>query len=297
MLSAVQRWIVFAIFCAITLAAAGAEIYVIIGFVDKGLDLGKGIGALLGGGILAGCSYFFQKLIEANFLKGDRVPARRLHLLASERTKISQQNKEANLLDFANRRDLVTNTLKFAEETLRGWISGSHFELCVFVDAEMPLLFSYYDSNHHTHARTMTARQTSPKYYVEKGYEVTKLLANPSSRPKVIRDTESSPGYVFASDSQRQQLRSTMLMILDMEHPCALVVSSNSTKAFDESDEHLMSFLKFIGESVRNDLQYGDFIKRIRDLKPELFQQNLLAAPSNPPPIAVESGEAANAAV
>jgi len=285
MLNLAQRWIIFTLFCAITLGCGCLEFYIIKTAVDNGLDWGKGFGALFGTGILAGCGVIFQQLVRANFLKGDRVKTSRLHLLATERTSIVRQKSQVNSDEFGTRRDLITNTLKFAEETLRGWIPGSHFELCVFVDAEMPLLLSYYDSNHQTHARSMTARQSSPRYYVEKGYEVTKLLANPSSRPKVIPDTEAAAGYVFASDSQRQQLRSTMLMVLDMEQPCALVVSSNSANAFDENNEQLMSFLKFVGETVRYDLHFGEFIGHIRGLKPELFHQNVLVSAA---PISIE---------
>ena len=149
---------------------------------------------------------------------------------------------------------------------------GSHFELCVFVDAEQPLLFSYFDSNHDSTARSMAERERGPIYYLERGYEVTKLLSSPTSHPRVLKDThEASTQYVFTTAEQRKQLRSTFLLCLDITTPCALVVSSNEKNAFPETDPQIMSFLRFMGEAIRYDLFERGFIDRIRQMKPKLF--------------------------
>jgi hypothetical protein len=49
-------------------------------------------------------------------------------------------------------------------------------------------------------------------------------------------------------------------------------VSSNEKNAFPETDPEVMSFIKYIGTSVRYDLIEGNFLGQIRNLKPELFR-------------------------
>jgi hypothetical protein len=118
----------------------------------------------------------------------------------------------------------------------------------------------------------MRERERNPRFYVEKGYEVTKLLQAPTSHQRVLKDTHDTKAkYVFTSDNQRKQLGSSVLICLDVARPCALVVSSNETNAFPETDPEVMSFIRYIGESVRYDLIEGDFLCRIRDFKPTLF--------------------------
>jgi hypothetical protein len=121
----------------------------------------------------------------------------------------------------------------------------------------------------------MSERERNPHFYVEKGYEVTRLLQTPTSYPRVLRDThDAKVNYVFTTNSQRKQLGSTVLLCLDVRTPCALVVTSNEKNAFPETDPEIMSFIKYIGESVRYDLIEDDFVRRIRDLRPNLFEEN-----------------------
>jgi hypothetical protein len=211
-------------------------------------------------------------MTSRTFLQSSVMPPHRLHRFASERCSIIENAIRSDQDPYLTRQNLVTNTLKFSEESLRGWVPGSHFELCVFVDQEEPLLFAYFDSNHDTTARSMRDREANPRFYIEKQYEVTKLLQAPTSHPRVLKDTHDTKAkYVFTSDNQRKQLRSCVLICLDVARPCALVVSSNETNAFPETDPEVMSFIRYIGESVRYDLIEGDFLRRIRDFKPSLF--------------------------
>lgn len=166
------------------------------------------------------------------------------------------------------------------ERTLQGWIPGSHFELCVFVDAREPLLFSYFDSNHDTVARSMTLRETDPKFYIEKGYEVTKVLAKPTSQPRIIGDThDAKAGYKFTTDEQRNQIRSSVLLSLDLGRPLALVVSSDAKGAFKASDTKLMSFIRYAGELIRSDLLDDGFADKVRSSKPGLFPTDVPLVP------------------
>jgi len=217
-----------------------------------------------------------RRWITKTFLQSGTPPFR-LHRFASERCSIIENAIRSDQDPYLTRQNLVRNTLKFCEESLSDWVPGSHFELCVFVDPEEPLLFAYFDSNHATTARNMAERERNPHFYVEKEYEVTRLLQAPTSHPRVINDThDAKVNYVFTSDNQRKQIRSSVLICLDLARPFALVVSSNEANAFPEThpevlSDPVMSFIRYIGESVRYDLIEGDFVRRIRDFKPSLF--------------------------
>jgi hypothetical protein len=240
--------------------------------IHTGVDSGKISGAAFSTGMLAGCGVLFLRLIEANFLSRETLPMSRLHRLASDRNTILDSSARGEQSVFETRRSITANTLRFAEETLRGWVPGSHFELCIFVDAKEPLLFSYFDSNNDIRARSMAEREGDPSYYIDKGYEVTALLRHPTSHVRVVTDTlDAKSKYVFTTAEQRRQLRSTLLLCLDLATPCALVITSNERNAFDEADDKLMSFVKYIGRLIRFDLFEDGFVHRIREQQPDLF--------------------------
>jgi len=118
----------------------------------------------------------------------------------------------------------------------------------------------------------MRDREQNPNFYVEKAYEVTRLLQTPTSHPRFLKDThDTKANYVFTSTEQRKQISSSVPICLDVTTPCALVVSSNEKNAFPETDPEVMSFIRYIGESVRYDLIEGSFLRQIRTLKPNLF--------------------------
>ena len=101
---------------------------------------------------------------------------------------------------------------------------------------------------------------------------MTKVLSNPTSQPRVIGDThDTKASYSFTTDEQRKQIRSSVLLSLDLGRPFALVVSSNVKSAFKESDAKLMSFIRYAGELIRSDLLDDGFVEEIRTMKPALF--------------------------
>jgi hypothetical protein len=213
-----------------------------------------------------------QRWIAKSPFDSSNMSFQRLHAFASDRCGIMENAIRSDQDPYLTRQNLITNTLRFSESALKGWVPGSHFELCVFVDQREPLLFAYFDSNRNTIARSMGERERNPRFYVEKEYEVTKLLQSPTSQPRVLEDTnDSKTKYVFTSENQRKQLQSSILICLDVSKPCALVVSSNKTRAFTETNREVMSFIKYIGELVRYDLIDDDFVSQIRDFKPSLF--------------------------
>jgi hypothetical protein len=79
----------------------------------------------------------------------------RLHAFASDRCGVIENAIRSEQDPYLTRQNLITNTLRFSESVLKGWILGSHFELCVFVDQREPLLFAYFDSNRNVVARSM----------------------------------------------------------------------------------------------------------------------------------------------
>jgi len=271
LLNTIQRWIIFALFCLFATASVALEVYLVYSLVQEKFSNIQAFTAIVNGGLVFAFSRLFIQMISRTFLKPSIRPDR-LHRFASERCGIIENAQHSGQDEYLSRQRLITNTLKFSEESLRGWVPGSHFELCVFVDQEQPFLLAYFDSNHDTTARSMKERERNPRFYAEKGYEVTKLLRTPTSHPHVLEDThDAKVQYVFTSDEQRKQLRSSVLLCLDVATPCALVVSSNEKSAFPETDPEVMSFIKYIGALVKYDLFEGDFIRDIRRFKPELF--------------------------
>lgn len=272
MLSKGQRQIVFALFCVFAVACAGAELFVLVSLVANPSDaLAKAFAAVVGAGLLGGIGVLFVRLVDKTFVSGTLAPVAILSDLASERSRLLDSNTNA-ALDFSARRDLMTATLEFAETCLRPWVAGTHFEFSVFVDEIHPLLFAYYDSGRSRVARTMRERESAPDFYVEKGYEVVKLLRDRSTFPRVIADTYvPEAGYVFATAQQKRQLRSTVLLSVDTGSPCALVVASNKENAFSENDAETMGFLKYIAALVRYDLFQEGFVQQLATLRPDLF--------------------------
>ncbi|MER8446496.1 hypothetical protein NKH52_25190 [Mesorhizobium sp. M1066] len=282
MLSPIQRWIIFGVFCLATVGFMSLEASLIWAMIDKGFSGGSTVAAVMNTTVLGGIGFLFKKLVEDTFVKPELLPMGRLHRLATDRSGIIEDGRRSNREVFETRKALVTGTLRFVEETLQGWVPGSHFELCVFVDANEPLLFSYFDSNHDTVARSMSLREQNAKFYIEKGYEVTKVLSNPTSQPRVVGDTHDiKASYSFTTDEQRKQIRSSVLLSLDLGRPFALVVSSNVKGAFKESDAKLMSFVRYAGELIRSDLLDDGFVDEIRAMKPALFPASVPIIESN----------------
>ena len=118
----------------------------------------------------------------------------------------------------------------------------------------------------------MNDRAGDPTYYLTQNYEVNRILQAPTTEPRFILDTYvRDTHYAFASDQQRDQVRSSILLCLDLKFPCALVISSNEKSAFRVKDSEVLSFVRFIGEMIHYDLLDGNFHGQIRQLKPGLF--------------------------
>jgi len=272
-LKSMERSTIFILFCIFTCACVGIEVFLCYSMIASGFTTGKAVTGVLNLTIMYAAGRAFLRVVLKTFLEPDDVISfSKLHRFASDRYRILDEDGRAGLDDYATRQHLITEVLRFAEESLREWLPGSHFELCIFVDRYQPLLFAYFDSNHESTARSMRHREQNSYWYLENNYEVTKLLSEPSSHPKIIQNTaDKKSHYFFVSDQQRKQLRSTMLWCIDINTPCAIVVSSNAKNAFRESDPEVVSFIKFIGNMARFDLFERGFLYRIHDLRPDLF--------------------------
>ena len=271
MLTNVQRWVVFCLFCLAVVACIILEFMQGYSTIKNGFNLKSAVLAVLLGGVVYGCGRLFVRLIERTFLaKG--ITADRLNQIASARCEIVAQAQRSRQEEYLIRQKLVENTLKFSEAWLKGWAKGSHFEFCVFVDLDMPLLFAYFDSKRDTTSASMAKREANPRFYVEQHYEVTKLLQKPTSKPLIIGDTaDGKTGYFFESPGQREQIRSTILLCPSVSVACALVVTSDRKNAFPKSDQALVDFISSIAELALYDVVQDDFIKRIRGLRSNLF--------------------------
>lgn len=273
MLDSWQRSVVFYLVCAFAVAGVAVEIAVILKIVFDGAAItqSEAIISAVAGSVAVAFGWVLRDMAVKSFLTLAKVPVERLHRYGAERAVI--HTKENPVEDqYVFRQVLVSTTLKFAEECLRGWIPGTHLELCVFVDRTQPILFAYFDSKHATKSRSMAEREQKPFLYVDKGYEVAKLLNAPTSMAHIIDDTQASDvAYFFASTNQKRQLRSSILLCVDVETPCALVISSDAKEAFSRSDTELHSFLNFVAAQVRCDVLENDFISDVRKLRPNLF--------------------------
>jgi len=267
-----QRTTLFVLFCFLVIVSAFTEIYLVYAFVEKGFTGASALAGFVNTSLLVSIGVLFSQMIRNMFLDKTRVPVKQLHQLTSKHSQIYKDALDHGQNIFERQRKIINATLEFAEHTLHGWIPGSHFELCIFLDKEEPLLYGYFDSNHSTIARSMVEREKNPHYYISRKYEVTRLLSSPTSQPRIIADTHDKTfDYIFNTDNQRKQLRSSIIICLDLDYPCALVISSNAKNAFIEADAELMSFIRFLGEQVHYDFLTGSFIQRIRSLRPELF--------------------------
>jgi len=260
-----ERWLFVIVFLSLVLFTTYQEHeFLRMGFASVNL-----IWPVISIVVLAGPGKVFLKIVSKMFLDVG-LTTTRLHEFSSERSRIVSEAAGPNRDEFRDMTTLVTNTLKFAESWLKGWVKGSHFELCVFVDREMPLLFAYFDSNKDTISRSSENRKASPTYYRDEDYEVVKLLDDPSSIPRIVPNTTRST-YVFVSRNQESQIGSTILLYLDVSVPCVLVLTSDKKNAFDKKNKEVILFVKYIAETVYYDLRQRDFVNRIRKLRPELF--------------------------
>ena len=118
----------------------------------------------------------------------------------------------------------------------------------------------------------MQARQSDPTLYRRLAYEVVGVLDAPSSYPRVLSDTHAQTvNYAFASDQQKKQIRSSVLLSVDLETPCAFVIASNEFGAFSETDPDVIAFVRAIASLVRFDLFSGDLVNQRRTVRPDLF--------------------------
>jgi hypothetical protein len=137
-------------------------------------------------------------------------------------------------------------------------------------------MFSYFDSKHDESARSMKERENNPYFYIEKSYEVRKMLHSPSSEPRIIENTGGKgKSYVFVTEQQRRQIRSTAIFAIDINCPSALVVSSNAPNSISESNDELLSFLRFVVEQIRFDLGESNFLENFRETCPDHFRSAL----------------------
>jgi hypothetical protein len=264
--------LIFWLMCLAIFVGIMIQLGMAVAFVAGGTLSSKLLGSILNGGIVAACIPTFRKLLEKHFISKEILPFSRLHHYASDRSDTLRDTPIDSRNAFLLRQSLIAKTLRLAEETLHGWCPGSHFELCVFIDADQPLLFSYFDSKRDYIARSMAERARSPTFYLDKHYEVTKLLRNPTSHPKVIRDTyDKKANYFFVTPEQKKQVRSTFLLCIDINMPCALVITSDAKNAFSLTDDQQLSFIRFVADLVKYDLFEADFIRNIKYIRPDLF--------------------------
>jgi hypothetical protein len=270
MLKSIERSTAFFLFCIVTTACAGLEVFLCYSMIAVGFTTCKAVIGVLNLAVMFATWKGFLRVVSRE--PENDISFRKLRHLSADRYSQSEKDISAGLDDYTTRQYIVTEILKFAEEFLHGWLPGTHFELSIFVDRDQPLLFAYFDSNHESTVGSMQHRERNSYWYLENKYEVTKLFNKPTSHPKIIQNTEDKKNrYFFSSDERRNQLRSTMLWCIDLNVHCAIVVSSNVRDAFQEADPEVVSFIQFIGNMARFYLFERGFLYRIRELRPDLF--------------------------
>jgi hypothetical protein len=276
MLKPMERSTLFVLFCVLMTACVGLEVFVCYSTIAGGFTVGKAIAGVVNLAIMFAAGKAFLSAVSKE--PDNVISFSKLIHFSSDRYRLLEKDIRAGLDDYTSRQQLVTEILKFAEEFLHEWLPGSHFELGIFIDRDQPLLFAYFDSNHEISVKSMEYREHNSYWYLENQYEVTKLFREPGPDPKIIQDTEDKKNhYFFRSAQRRKQLKSTMLWCIDIDIPCAIVVTSNVRNAFLEADPEVMSFIKFIGNMARFYLLERGFLYRIHELRPDLFPSSEVA--------------------
>jgi hypothetical protein len=122
MLNTVERWIVFAILCMITVGAVVFEGFLLYSLIDKEPSWAQALMTIAATGLLYTVARLFIKISHRTFVHRSVLPVAQSHRFASERCGIVENAKRTGQDPYLTRRHLVTNTLKFAEECLRGWL-------------------------------------------------------------------------------------------------------------------------------------------------------------------------------
>ena len=270
MLKSIERSTAFVLFCIVTTACAGLEVFLCYSMFAVGFTAGKAVIGVLNLAVMCATWKAFLSVVSRE--PEPVISFSKLQRFSSDRYSLLGKDISAGLDDYTTRQYIVTEILKFAEEFLHDWLPGTHFELSIFVDRDQPLLFAYFDSNHESTVGSMQHRERNSYWYLENKYEVTKLFNKPTSHPRIIQNTEDKKNrYFFSSDERRNQLRSTMLWCIDLNVHCAIVVSSNVKDAFQEADPEVVAFIQLIGNMARFYLFERGFLYRIRELRPDLF--------------------------
>ena len=136
----------FALFCLFAILVAVLEVWLTVMLVRGGMTEIGLVVSILSGTVLLGVGSLFVRLIRMTFIESPVISPSVLASFDSDRNRIVDGLEAPRLHAYDGRRHLVTSTLRFAESRMRGWLTGTHFELSVFLDPNEPLLFAYYDS-------------------------------------------------------------------------------------------------------------------------------------------------------
>jgi len=153
---------------------------------------------------------------------------------------------------------LAQQILRFAENVLKGWVHGHHFELSIFEDSQHPKIVAYYDSGGESEPRSKNAREKDPNYYENNRYEVVELLKKPGSSVIYIADTHASQ-YSFVNPEQQHNIKSSLLYCFSNEGPRALVVTCDRQNAL-RRDPRIDAFVRAVGTALRAEYNLGGIL-------------------------------------
>ncbi|WCQ98789.1 hypothetical protein [Paracoccus aestuarii] len=267
-----DRWqmnTVFIVFIFIVVVLALSEAYLVIQVAQGDGGWVSAATAFITLLFLSAAGKTFLDISRKNFLDTSKLPVSVLKELAAEMAKIVSK---PGLSEVAKRLELMHAILNFARSRMPDWAKGNHFEFCVFIDREFPVMVAYTDSALQSRNRSMSQRESNRTYYREKMYEAVKLLDGPQSQFHYINDTESSEiNYSFVRDEQRVQIRSSLLACTDTDTPAILVISSNQRDAFSLADPDFNSFVRYLLEMIHLQTADGKLEELYRNERPELF--------------------------
>jgi hypothetical protein len=91
-------------------------------------------------------------------------------------------------------------------------------------------------------------RDQDPEYYRKNNYKVIELLDNPSHDVVVIPETDKPEiRYTFIGESQKTQIKSTMLYTFCVSSPRAIVITCDHPNAINKDDSRLITLVNVIG--------------------------------------------------
>jgi len=252
MLTTLQKNTIFFLYIGAIIIAICLEAFFVLKVINGEISKTSVISGAIGSLTLFSCAKYLPELFKKHFLEQEiekyfkNMFAQRLRSINRRPTINNTNAKEIS-------EELILATLELCETLLKKHLGNQHYEISIFENKEHPVISHYYDSNKQSTPRSQNDRTNNENYYRDKGYTVVSLLENPKNDILYISDTQNERTYSFATDDQRKKLKSTLLYSFCLNHPRAIVITSNKKNAFSAKTPIIEEIVRLISNAVHCD--------------------------------------------